>query len=89
MTELRDDLQEFNPSRVLDFGSGSGTAALAVWDVWGAEGGHEEVNGGEQQRHEGNVQGRYMFHRPWRPKGDVIIRGALNRDMTKIRSFVY
>lgn len=38
---------------MLDFGSGPGTAALAAWDVWGAEGGNVEDSDGEENYEEG------------------------------------
>lgn len=48
MTELRDELPDLNPSSMLDFGSGPGTAALAVWDVWGMKGGTAVNGNGEE-----------------------------------------
>ncbi|CAM9153981.1 unnamed protein product [Ectocarpus sp. 4 AP-2014] len=39
MTEVKSELPDFNPRSMLDFGSGPGTSALAVWEVWGAGGG--------------------------------------------------
>lgn len=49
MKELRDELPDLNPTSVLDFGSGPGTAALAAWNVWGMDGGTvEEEDGGER-----------------------------------------
>lgn len=49
LTELKSELSDLNPRSLLDFGSGPGTAALAVWDVWGTEGGNVvDEDGGER-----------------------------------------
>lgn len=49
MAELRNELPDLNPSSMLDFGSGPGTAALAVWDVWGLEGGNVTDEHGQER----------------------------------------
>lgn len=49
MAELRNELPDLNPSSMLDFGSGPGTAALAVWDVWGLEGGNVMDEHGQER----------------------------------------
>ncbi|CAM9432193.1 unnamed protein product [Ectocarpus sp. 12 AP-2014] len=48
MTEVKSELPDFNPRTMLDFGSGPGTSALAVWDVWGAGGGSSVTQDGEE-----------------------------------------
>ncbi|CAM9707480.1 unnamed protein product [Scytosiphon promiscuus] len=53
LTELKHEV-DFNPRSMLDFGSGPGTAALAVWDVWGKEGGHVVGEDGEESWEEGS-----------------------------------
>lgn len=53
MTELKSELSDLNPRSMLDFGSGPGTAALAVWDVWGMEGGNVADEDGEERWEEG------------------------------------
>lgn len=59
MTELKTELSDLNPRSMLDFGSGPGTAALAVWGVWGMEGGSVVDEDGEERWEEGesNVDG--------------------------------
>lgn len=60
MTELKGELSDFNPRSMLDFGSGPGTAALAVWDVWGMEGGNVvDVDGEEHWEKEGESTLKY------------------------------
>eukprot|EP00903_Cladosiphon_okamuranus_P009917 g9414.t3 len=54
MAELKSELSDLNPRSMLDFGSGPGTAALAVWDVWGMEGGNVVDEDGEEQWEEGS-----------------------------------
>ncbi|CAN0299930.1 unnamed protein product [Ascophyllum nodosum] len=54
MTELRNELPDLNPRSILDFGSGPGTAALAVWDVWGREGGEMVDEDGNEIWEEGS-----------------------------------
>lgn len=48
MTEVKSELPDFDPRTMLDFGSGPGTSALAVWDVWGAGGGSSVAQDGEE-----------------------------------------
>lgn len=48
MTELKSEMPDFNPRTMLDFGSGPGTSALAVWDVWGVDGGSSVAQDGEE-----------------------------------------
>ena len=55
MTELRNELPDLNPRSILDFGSGPGTAALAVWDVWGREGGEMVDEDGNEIWEEGEA----------------------------------
>lgn len=55
MTELKSELSDLNPRSMLDFGSGPGTAALAVWDVWGMEGGNVVDEDGEERWEEGRA----------------------------------
>lgn len=65
MTELKREVG-FNPRSMLDFGSGPGTAALAVWDVWGKEGGKIVDDDGEEIWEEGEQE---------RPTTVVLCRG--------------
>lgn len=53
MAELKNELPDLNPRSMLDFGSGPGTAALAVWDVWGREGGEMVDEDGNKTLREG------------------------------------
>ncbi len=53
MRELKGELSDLNPCSMLDFGSGPGTATLAVWDVWGMEGGRVIDEDGEERWGEG------------------------------------
>lgn len=55
MTELKNELSDLNPRSMLDFGSGPGTAALAVWDVWGREGGEMANEDGNKTLKEGDA----------------------------------
>lgn len=55
LTELKREV-DFNPRSMLDFGSGPGTAALAVWDVWGKEGGKVVDEDGEESWEEGELE---------------------------------
>lgn len=57
MTELKAELSDFNPRSMLDFGSGPGTAALAVWDAWGMEGGTLVDEDGQERMDEGKSTG--------------------------------
>lgn len=61
MTELKDELLDLNPSSILDFGSGPGTASLAAWNVWGMEGGTFVNAYGEERWEEGSAH--YVSHR--------------------------
>lgn len=53
MAEVQDALPDLDPRSMFDFGSGPGTATLAAWDVWGAEGGNVESSDGEERWEEG------------------------------------
>ncbi|CAB1108114.1 unnamed protein product [Ectocarpus sp. CCAP 1310/34] len=55
MAEVKSELPDFNPRTMLDFGSGPGTSALAVWDVWGAGGGSSVAQDGEETRQGSNL----------------------------------
>ncbi|CAM9134901.1 unnamed protein product [Ectocarpus fasciculatus] len=48
MAELKSEMPDFNPRSMLDFGSGPGTSTLAVWDVWGVDGGSSVAQDGEE-----------------------------------------
>lgn len=57
MAELKGEQSDLNPRSMLDFGSGPGTAALAVWDVWGMEGGSLVDEDGQEHLEEGENTG--------------------------------
>lgn len=62
MAELKGELSDLNPRSILDFGSGPGTAALAVWDVWGMEGGTLVNEDGQEYLDEGEIIGRKFLN---------------------------
>lgn len=62
MAELKGELSDFNPRSMLDYGSGPGTAALAVWDVWGMEGGTLVDEDGQERLGEGMAAGRKFLN---------------------------
>lgn len=64
MTELKGELSDLNPRNMLDFGSGPGTAALAVWDVWGMEGGKVVDEDGEERWEEGQIFQKSLLYFP-------------------------
>lgn len=77
MTELRSEISDLNPRSMLDFGSGPGTAALAVWDVWGMEGGNKVDEDGEERWEEGDRNLQYDFF-VFRMRDMAVVYGAVS-----------